>query len=251
VGMTLERALSLGNAELVCLVGAGGKTSLLRQLALECTDPSTRILVTTSTKMFQSELESCGPLTLEPDVDVVLAAHQHQKGGLACAASVQASNGKVIGYTCRQLDRFHGSGLFHRILVEADGARGKNLKAPGAHDPVVPSSATIVVLVVGLHALGRPLSEAQVHRPDGVAALTQQQIGSQITGDTLARILDRYSAVTETMAPLARFVPVLNQVDTPEQLRLASRMARAWSSSHRVVITSMCHEDCVRAVVQP
>jgi probable selenium-dependent hydroxylase accessory protein YqeC len=249
--MTLERALSLGNAELVCLVGAGGKTSLLRRLALECANQSARILVTTSTKMFQSELESCGPFTLEPDVGVVLAAHQHQKGGLACAASVQAPDGKVTGYTSRLLDRFHGSGLFHRILVEADGARGKNLKAPGAHEPVVPSSTTIVIAVVGLRALGRPLSEEQVHRPERVAALTQQQIGSLITGDTLGRILDRYRAVTEIMAPLARFVPVLNQADTPEQLRLASRVARGWSSSHRVVITSMCHEDCVQAVVQP
>ncbi len=57
--------------------------------------------------------------------------------------------GQVVGLGREALDAIHGAGLFDSILVEADGARGKPLKAPAPHEPVLPSRADCVVAVVG------------------------------------------------------------------------------------------------------
>jgi probable selenium-dependent hydroxylase accessory protein YqeC len=65
--MKLYDALNLGKNELVCFIGAGGKTGLMKILLGECAERGGKVLVTTSTKMFESQLTSCCPLILEQD----------------------------------------------------------------------------------------------------------------------------------------------------------------------------------------
>ena len=45
------------------------------------------------------------------------------------------------------------------VLVEADAPRGRSLKVPAPHEPVIPASTTLVVVVCALDALGQPLDE--------------------------------------------------------------------------------------------
>ncbi len=54
------------------------------------------------------------------------------------------------------------------LLIEADGARGRSLKAPAPHEPIVPPFADLVVSVAGLDVVGMPLDEQYVHRVDRV-----------------------------------------------------------------------------------
>jgi len=247
----LYEALSLGSRELVCLVGAGGKTSLLRRLAMEDPPDSARLLVTTSTKMLRSELESCGPLVLEPDGSVLLRALAVRDAPVISAARALTPDGKAAGLSVGVLDRIYDSGCFRHILVEADGARGRDLKAPGAGEPLIPCSTTIVLSLVGLGALDHPISEIRVHRPEEVASVAKQEVGSLITGETFLRVLERYRVLTTRIAPRMTFVPVINQADTPQRLELAVGLAdRMRSSFDLVVITAARQHDCVRQVLR-
>ena len=65
-------------------------------------------------------------------------------------------DGKLVGLGREALDAIHRAGLFDIILVEADGSRGKPLKAPAPHEPVLPSKAACVVAVVGAKPLDSP-----------------------------------------------------------------------------------------------
>ena len=61
------------------------------------------------------------------------------------------------------------------VLVEADGAKGRPLKYPAAHEPVIPPCSGCTVVVAGLDALGRTIAEAvfrseQFMPGDGIAA---------------------------------------------------------------------------------
>ena len=67
--MKLCAALELKNGEMVCFVGAGGKTGLMLRLASECASGDRRVLVTTSTRMFVRQLQDCDELVLEPEAD--------------------------------------------------------------------------------------------------------------------------------------------------------------------------------------
>ncbi|PHJ39367.1 hypothetical protein P378_04185 [Desulforamulus profundi] len=57
--MKLINALTLKNKEMICFVGAGGKSGLLSLLARECAVTGARVLVTTSTKMYYRQLKDC------------------------------------------------------------------------------------------------------------------------------------------------------------------------------------------------
>ena len=70
--------------------------------------------------------------------------------------------------------------LFDFILVEADGAKRKPIKAPADYEPVIPSSTTLVIGVIGLDALGKAIDEETIHRCELFCSLTGKKAGNTI-----------------------------------------------------------------------
>ena len=104
------------------VVGAGGKTTLIRELSARYRAQGKRVLVTTSTHMFRE------PSTLV-DAQAAQIAAALQTEGFAMAGST-AAEGKigplppgVYAAACAAADE---------VLVEADGARGHLVKLPRA-----------------------------------------------------------------------------------------------------------------------
>jgi probable selenium-dependent hydroxylase accessory protein YqeC len=123
-------------------------------------------------------------------------------------------------------------------------------KAPGAHEPVVPRSATLVVSVAGMDAAGRPLDEAHVHRPERVAALTGAPIGTMVTPEMIATVLRHPEGGRKDVPAGARWTVLLNKADTPERHRTAERVAEHLRDvAERVVIGQLRHELPVVAVL--
>ena len=75
------------------------------------------------------------------------------------------------------------------LAIEADGARGRWVKAPAEHEPVVPEWVDLVVPVAGLPAVGFPLSEETAHRPERIAALLGMKEVDVLTPRLLAELL--------------------------------------------------------------
>ena len=74
-------------------------------------------------------------------------------------------------------------------LVEADGARRRPLKGTAAHEPLLPEGVTLVVVVGGIRALGEPMDEEYVHRPEVFSALTGTRPGQTIDARAFAGAL--------------------------------------------------------------
>ena len=143
----------------------------------------------------------------------------------------------------------HQQGLYTHILVEADGARGMDLRGPGSHEPVLPLTTTAVLAVVGLRSLGQPIDALHVHRPEAVAVAARQELGSEIREETLARILETYQDVSLKAAPGAIYVPVLNQADTKEAVEIARKVATlVFHACDCALITEATSDDCVGEV---
>jgi probable selenium-dependent hydroxylase accessory protein YqeC len=75
------------------------------------------------------------------------------------------------------------------VLVKADGARNRLFKAPSDDEPQVPASADRVVVVASVRAVGDPIAEATVHRPERVAALAGCDVGDELTPERMATVL--------------------------------------------------------------
>ncbi len=224
---SLPAAFDLDDGELVALVGAGGKTSLLFALAGALPGG---VVCTTTTHLGRAELERA-PAVVRREALAELGPAL-RRFGRALVVGPNAG-GKVAGVPPELPDALWERGDVRYVLVEADGSRQRPIKAPAAHEPVIPAAATLVVPVVGLSALGRPMGEA-AHRPERVTALTGLAPGDPVTPAALAALLAHEEGGLKGVPAGARVVAYLNQADTPARLEAARVIASAVLRQRRV-----------------
>jgi molybdenum cofactor cytidylyltransferase len=102
------------------------------------------------------------------------------------------------------------------LLIEADGAHNRPLKAPAEHEPAIPDFIQVVVVVAGLSGLGKPLKNEWVHRPEKYTELTGLHPGEIITIEALEEVLLNKAGGLKNVPLQARKVVLLNQADTTE-----------------------------------
>lgn len=187
---TLAEALGLGAREHLALVGAGGKTSLLLALAGELQGAGKSVLASTTTKMWHQEASQVRSVhflgsTASWREDLQKALGEE---GLVFLAERILDSGKVQGVGPETLDALFTEKDLDYLVVEADGSAGHPVKAPAGHEPVIPRSATGVVALMGLEALGRPLGPETVFRPEVLQRVTGIRPGEVLSPLSLARL---------------------------------------------------------------
>jgi molybdenum cofactor cytidylyltransferase len=145
--------------------------------------------------------------------------------GRAFVAAGAQPDGKLVGVDADDVAAL--AVLADVTLVEADGARGRWLKAPSAHEPAIPPAASLVVPVVGLQAIGVPLAPDHVHRPERVAELLGLAIGEPIPEEALARLLLHAQGGLRGVPRDARVIALCNQADDLERRGAGRRVAAA------------------------
>ncbi len=236
--MYLSRALGIRHKDVVAFVGAGGKTTTMYRLGAELVAAGQRVILTTTTRLYPPSPNQCDNLIIEPDPGellrrIVRSLAEHCR--VVVAAQYLADEGKLRGIGLDQVSDLASLEPVDAVLVEADGARGRPVKVPAAHEPVVPSSATLVVPVVGMEAIGQPLAVA-AHRPEIISALTGAGSGEIITPELVARLLAHPQGGFKNVPPAARVVVLLNQVEGDARLQAARQIAEL-----------LLHEDGVEA----
>jgi probable selenium-dependent hydroxylase accessory protein YqeC len=170
------------------VAGAGGKTTLVYRLAAECRAAGWRVLVTTTTHMGTLPEAVTGPVFVEADGDPRDGIRAALAGpGLATLLGRRVREDKLEGIAPERVDALAADADV--VLVEADGARGRSLKAPAAHEPVIASRTTVLVVVAALDVLGRPLDDRLVHRVDEVAAASGRGAGAPVDADMVVAAL--------------------------------------------------------------
>jgi len=218
------RALGIARGDVVAVAGAGGKTTLLYRLAAEARSCGLRVLATTTTHMGRLDAEVTGPVVVESDGDGTQAiAEALESEGRATLLGRRLRDDKLEGVAPARVDTL--AVLADLVLVEADGARGRSLKVPAAHEPVIPSSTTLVVVVCGMDALGQPLDDENVHRLELVRAATGVEAGEAVDEDCLATALRHKEGYPSRIPPRARAGVFLNKAEDDQALAAGSRLA--------------------------
>jgi len=177
----------------VSLVGAGGKTSTLFWLAQALAGGGQRVLVTTTTRMFQPEPECGATLLIEaerPQRVAVLRSLTRAPGIVALYSHLDATEGKVMGCEPDEIDELKAEAVADVILVEADGARHCAIKAPAAHEPCIPRSSNTVIALTGGAPLGCPAKPQHIHRWPQFSAITGLCAGDLISQTALGRLIE-------------------------------------------------------------
>jgi molybdenum cofactor cytidylyltransferase len=190
------------------------------QLADELVAPRMRVLTTTSTRIFAAQIkrspahvtfnpEQQTIATILPQLDAALAEH----GQVLLIGQTEPDSGKAFGLPPEVIDALAATGHFDVIINEADGSRMRPLKAPAAHEPVIPDCTTLVIPVIGLDVLGQPLTDDVVHRAGLVSQLSGTILGQPVTTDTVAAVLSHPEGGLKHVPAQARVAPLLNKTD--------------------------------------
>jgi probable selenium-dependent hydroxylase accessory protein YqeC len=229
---SLREGLMLEGGGVVSLVGGGGKTSLMFKLARELSMAGDTVLTTTTTKIFEPTRDQTACVILSgsvPDIldqaDELLDKHPH----LTAAAAKLPESGKLYGFRPEIIGELWNAGLFQWIIVEADGAAGKPLKAPVAHEPVIPACTKRLVGMVGLNGIGQPLTERLVFRHEHFARLTGLRLGSNVTDSAIADVLVRDDGLFKGFCPKVIRIAFFNQADVRDNFSAGQRIARILS----------------------
>ena len=277
--MQMHHGLRLAADELavVTLVGAGGKTSALFRLADEAVASGRRVVTTTTTRLFASQAEQApGRLVVESNgsaavdwdaLEAELARHGH------CLLVTSLTGPKCEGLPPTVVDglaaRAHDLGI-SLIAVEGDGSRRRPVKAPAPHEPVIPDCTTHLVPVAGLDALGLPLSEPYVHRPERMRALLQEADAStRLTARMMGRLVvepyvrgerERQWPVASGQWPVAggqwsvrasggaRLIALLNKAENAPRLAAARLIAQRLSQQGQTTLIGAVGQESGTAI---
>lgn len=204
--MNLLEALRLKSGEAVAFVGGGGKTTAMFRLADEIVREGGRVITTTTTKIFAAQTR-LAQVHVQSLSDLLAAVERHPH--VLWTGEVDAADGKAYGVDPASVETLRAELPEHIILIEADGSRMRPFKAPGRHEPVIPACVTLAVLVVGIDALGLPVTSQFVHRPEQIAAIWP---GEVVTAEMIARVLVHPAGGRKNVPTRARMVALITKV---------------------------------------
>lgn len=191
-----------GKKHNICLVGGGGKTTVMYELAAAWAACGCKVLVLTSTHILQ-------PADGSFAADAAAVHNLWQQGRYAVIGTPELAMSKLTAppqdlYEVLQLQA-------DVILCEADGSKHHPCKAPAAHEPVLLPDSDIVLAVVGMDALGCPLAQA-CQRPQLAAELLGCSLDSVIDEQMLAALLLSEQGARKNVGKRTFYI-VLNKCD--------------------------------------
>ncbi|MGM0426948.1 MAG: selenium cofactor biosynthesis protein YqeC [Thermodesulfobacteriota bacterium] len=223
----LTAVLNLGAREHIAIVGGGGKTMLGLRLAEEMRAGRKKVVSTTTTKVWYEEGNRFPHLVLcPPGADLFEAIGKSlEEAGHLFLAREGLNSGKLGGISPKEADLvFNGLQLDH-VIVEADGAAGLPLKAPAGHEPVIPSSTTLVIAVMGLEPLGQPVDPKTIFRFTEFAQITGLKKGQQMGTAALAKLFLAPEGLYRGAPESARRIVFMNKSDLCGDLTVAEHLA--------------------------
>jgi probable selenium-dependent hydroxylase accessory protein YqeC len=217
----------IADTQYIAFVGAGGKTSLMEYLAGETVKRNKKTAITTTTKIYAREPH----VLLTQNRDIYNAADHPIRIGK------NIEDGKLTAVT---FDDIHELGkTFDTVLIEADGAKGKPLKYPAPHEPVIPPFSGMVFVLAGLDSLFGQIKE-KVFRWDmlkKVKGLT----GDEIISPELFSLFFTNEVLLKGIGSKPCVI-ILNKYDAFMQKKVIFRIAEdiiKKTGTERVIIASL------------
>ncbi len=260
----LERQRSLGDSlglrekEVISLVGAGGKTTLMFRLARELFLSGKRVVTTTTTKILEpgsGETVSLFVHRDEEELKQFVQKHLDQYKHLTIATE-RLGLKKLKGISSELVDKLWSSSEADYIVVEADGAAGRPVKAPRMGEPVIASSTTMVVAILGVDGVEREIDEENVFQAERVAKMTGIPLGEKMTEEGMAVLVTHPEGIFKGAPPSSRVIVLLNKVDVPSGVVKAKKIAqeiieKRHPQIERIVLGRLKEEPPLAEVIFP
>ena len=208
------------------LVGAGGKTSLMYALAKNLVHRGKTVICTTSTKIYPPDKKQPSKVFLFednfPDLER-LAVEIKKAKSCVIGRQIDPMTGKIIGIS-NELIRVL-VGLADHIIIEADGAAGRPIKAPASYEPVVPDFTDLAVPVIGLDAVFAEVNEKNVFRLENFLKVTGLKPGEKIGPQDIGMLFEHKDGGLRNIPSRSLVRVFLNKLDMLKDSKVVSELA--------------------------
>ena len=226
---SLKEALDIHPKDIISLIGAGGKTTLMFSLSRELTTHEKVVITTTTTKILPPSSSDTPYLFISQEekeiVDFILKKAS-TLGHITIASELLVGSGKLQGINPLLASRLIKLSPVNYIIVEADGAACRPLKASDpSFEPVIPQHTSLVIPVIGIDALGCELTEEYVFRSEIAAKLTGLSLGEAVSAETIVTLMFHPSGTIRGSPVNARIIPFINKMDLLADLSEARDLA--------------------------
>lgn len=188
---------------LIALIGGGGKTSTMYALAEELRQKGS-VLLCTSTHILRPPHVPYLPRLTD----------KLKQGEIVSTGTIDGSRLSAPEQNFSELMQYADY-----VLVEADGSRQLPLKAHAAHEPVIPTEANTVLVVIGIDGLGKRIREV-AHRPELFAEKCGAAVDDVVTEEMIRTVVSTYPRCDGV---------IINKADDREQLEKAKSLAEQFS----------------------
>jgi probable selenium-dependent hydroxylase accessory protein YqeC len=254
----LTEALGIKAREVISLVGAGGKTTLMFCLAKELFLNGKKVVTTTTTKILEPTPGETNSLFIDPDEEKIkdfVWRHLDQYHHITVALE-RLGSGKLKGVSPNLVNGLWSSHGIDTIIIEADGAAGRPVKAPRENEPVIPTNTTLVVAILGVDGMEMELNEENVFQPERVSNITGIPIGERLTDEAMAILMTHPEGIFKGTPSSSRVIAFLNKVDIPNGVVKAKSIGqKIFEKKHRqierIVLGQLKNEPPVAEVIFP
>ncbi len=254
----LSESLGLKTREVISLAGAGGKTTLMFRLAKELFLAGKKVVTTTTTKILEPASGETVSLFINLDEEELKQfVHKHlDEYKHITIARERLESGKLKGVSSDLVNDLWSSNEIDYIIIETDGAAGRPVKAPREGEPVIPSSTTLVVAILGVDGLEMEINEENVFQAERVSKLTGIPISGKMTDEGMAVLMTHPMGIFKGAPSSSRVIAFLNKVDIPNGVIKAKGIAqkimeRKHPQIERVVLGQLRIEPPVVEVIFP
>lgn len=218
--MELSKFINLSKGDIVSIVGAGGKTSLMFTLAEELRRDY-KLLVTTTTKIFLPEKNQYDYMAI--DLSNIREIRYSNNKGVYIYGSFINEDEKLVGISTELLDL--ECSFFDYVFVEADGSKGKPIKGWNKTEPVISRKTKKTIGVLSIESIGKNISDENVHRVDEFLNITNADKNEAISIENMLSVIFHTDGIFKNSA--GERILFINKVEDNEQIILAEELVNS------------------------
>ncbi|MGL4572553.1 MAG: selenium cofactor biosynthesis protein YqeC [Clostridium sp.] len=175
----LKALTNIKKGDIISVIGSGGKTTFIYNLAYEL--KLDKVLISTTTKMLDPK---------RGEVDYIFYLNECKyisvESGRTFMAERKINDNKVCG-NIMSINKY--SNYFDYTLLECDGSKGKPLKGWRNNEPVIIDKTTKTIGIIAIHIIGEKISDDNVHRMELFNSICKTKVGDEITLEVVANII--------------------------------------------------------------
>lgn len=186
--MNLIDTFKISKKDIITIVGAGGKTSLMYS-ASSLLRKHYKVLITTTTHIYVPDNNLYDKIIMlthfeNKNYHSIL---QNNKNGVYVIGSHIVNNSKIKGLTFDMLDKI--TPYFDIVIIEGDGSKEKSLKGWNDSEPVIYSKTTKTIGVVDISSIGIDINEENIHRVGKFLSIINDDLAKTVQPKHLNKVI--------------------------------------------------------------